>query len=341
MDSSRITLYGDDLYAMVRKRGIVSLQNKIIWLDYSCSGIEWGFEGTGIEIELVSKLCSDHYAWIEIGVAEDGAYLYRKYIINRHEQKIEIKKPGKCARIKLTLLKRTEWKYGDVGIKSISICGKLEQGQNDGRKVIEFIGDSISCGYGVEKHSLFHKFSTQYENGLHAFPYLLCKMMQKDYRIIASSGMGVWKQHKDYTGLSALGQYEAEARKEEDISHEKEFIIINMGTNDSLNIQGEEDRESFRSAYGQLLDSVRRRNPYAYIICAIGPMRCCLHNEIRSACRHQQEKGDQRIAFIRLRRKIWDGIGKGRHPTYSSQKRIAAQLYRFCMSKGEAGFDIE
>lgn len=337
---SRVILYGDDLCETAKSKGIVTLHDKIIWLDYSCSGIELDFEGTEIEIEIVSRLCSSHYAWIEVCVAKGDSFVHRKYIVNRHERHIVFRNTGKGEKTKIILLKRTEKKYGDVGIRRVSICGKLNMGQNVGNGVIEFIGDSISCGYGVEGFSLFHPFSTKYENGLKAFPYLLCEMLHMDYRIIACSGMGVWKSHRDYTGLLALEQYEAENQKEA-LCYEKKYIIMNLGTNDSQNIREKKDMESFRDAYKQLLKRVRERNPDSYIICAIGPMKCCLKSEIMKLCESYRESGDNRILFIRLDRKMRDGIGKGRHPTYLSQKRIAGQLYRLCTGKGEAGLGKE
>lgn len=330
-----MTLYGDDIYTAAKMKGIVTLRDQIIWLEYSCSGIEFEFEGTEIEVEVVSKLQSVHYAWIDICRGAGNSFDSKKYIVNRKEQNIVIKGTKENVKTRIIMLKRTEKKYGDVGIKKICVNGRLSGSGYGESKIIEFIGDSITCGYGVERFSLFHRFSTKYENGLIAFPNLLCKMLNMDYKIIASSGMGVWHSHKDYTGLLALEQYKEEYNKENALHYIKNFIIINVGTNDSGNIRRREDKVLFQKAYEQLIFFVRKKNPDSYIICAIGPMKCCVGNEIANVCRQNQGNGDNKIAFIRLTRKKRDGIGKGRHPTYLSQKRIANQLYQFCINKLE------
>ena len=87
MDRSRVTLYGDDIYTATKMKGIVTLRDQIIWLEYSCSGIEFEFEGTAIEIAVVSKLQSVNYAWIDICRVVGNSFDSKKYIVNKKEQK--------------------------------------------------------------------------------------------------------------------------------------------------------------------------------------------------------------------------------------------------------------
>ena len=56
---------------------------------------------------------------------------------------------------------------------------------------IEFIGDSMTCGYGVEDSDLTHNFSTASENCCKAFGVKTAKLLDADYSLVCYSGYGI------------------------------------------------------------------------------------------------------------------------------------------------------
>ena len=56
---------------------------------------------------------------------------------------------------------------------------------------IEFIGDSITAGYGVDDEVKEHGFSTATEDVTKTYAYKTAAALQADYSIVAYSGHGI------------------------------------------------------------------------------------------------------------------------------------------------------
>ena len=334
MVSKETELWGNQLCGLVAARGIVTLSEDTLWLEHSCSGIELEFEGSQLILEMAADPSASDDVWFEIQSAGKEKTFRKKYKANRKPERICAIKCGTVKRQRITVIKRTEKKYGRVGLRRVFCTGRLLCYRAEERELIGFIGDSISCGYGNEGFSLLHPFSTKYENGLKAFPYLFCRMLNADYEIMAYSGMGVWRSHRDFLGETAEKQYNTE-RMEYLQPRRKKMVCIHLGTNDSPYIKSENDRKAFEQAYVSLLDRVREWEPDAYIVCATGPMRCRAAASIERICSEIRARGDRRIFYVPLVQKWYDGIGKGGHPTHFAQARIAKQLYHFCKREME------
>ncbi len=319
------TLYGEQLYLVSDHYGITTLRDDIIWLDYSCSGIGLNYSGTRITFEFVSTIASADYAWIEIHLYADDILKRSVHLIDREKTTVSLETSGVTW---IAVFKRTEKKYNPVGISCIEYNGQLLPCQPSNRKRILFIGDSISCGYGVERFSLLHRFSTKFENGLKAYPFLLSRMLNFDYDIIAYSGIGVWRSHKNFTYGVILSKYKEETAHLP-VMTPPHLIIVNIGTNDSGRIRTAEDKYAFENAYRQLISCLHRQHPGATILCAIGPMKCVVKDHIKKICLEYARNDGLDIHFVKLTRRLWDGIGIGKHPTSVTQRANARQLYRY------------
>lgn len=320
-------LIGSYLIENVNKMGVVYLKDNILWLEHVCSGVEFEFYGKRIEIEFEVRNVSHNMPWVAVGLDN----MINSFEIRDNNRNIVVFDSLNSERITVRIIKRTEKKYNDVGIKSISIEGQIAKVLSRKFLKIGFVGDSISCGYGVEKGSLFHQFSTKYENGMKAFPYILSKTLHADYEIIAFSGIGAWKSHKQFQGDLIEQQY-IKAYDLYRLCNDKQLIVINIGTNDSKNIKKKDEEILFANRYQSLILTINKLNPNAMIICMVGPMKCCLSNTIKDICIRMNTIGYNNIHFIRVKRSIFEGIGKGKHPTEKTQQRISQQLYNFYMN---------
>jgi len=56
---------------------------------------------------------------------------------------------------------------------------------------IEFVGDSITCAYGVEGKDQYEDFKTTTENFLKSYAYLTAQKLDADYSTACYSGYGV------------------------------------------------------------------------------------------------------------------------------------------------------
>lgn len=88
---------------------------------------------------------------------------------------------------------------GIIAVARVSLIGakdiKLDPKQSCvGKKRILAIGDSYTCGYGVEERNPC-PYSVETEDVTHAYAFLLSRLIKADIHIVARSGHGLVKNH--------------------------------------------------------------------------------------------------------------------------------------------------
>ena len=146
-------------------------------------------------------------------------------------------------------------------------------------RTIEFIGNSITCGYGNESTEQTDPFEYETENHYYSYAQLTARNLAARAHVVARSGIGVYRSYGgpktgtpenvmtteyEYTNL-----YDRSERW--DFSrYQPQLICINLGTNDlSTNNY---DVRRLKAAYKAFLQQVRRHNPKAKIVYLCGSM---------------------------------------------------------------------
>lgn len=212
---------------------------------------------------------------------------------------------------------------------------------------IEFIGDSITCGYGVDDENMLHHFSTATEDVTKSYAYKTAQNLNADYSMVSISGYGIISGYT-ITGnekiiQKTLPQYYTKFGFSNNTFNNKsadavswnfsrfipEVIIINLGTNDDSYCLGKSDREDdFSSQYVSFLKTVRAYNPDAYIICTLGIMGDRLYPAIeKAAAQYTSFTGDDNISTFHFTPQILsDGYAAAFHPTERTYTKEAAAL---------------
>lgn len=355
-------IYSLEWTANIRPLGRVFVYNGVLWMSFSASGIEFECEG-GFTAELtgddrasdtVSEDAAVHYA--RFAVFEDGRIVLDERL-DCPGKTIKIKAEGKHV---FRLIKLSESDDSSLGIKSLTPLGG-----GSGSPVptaakalkIEFVGDSITCGYGVEG-SLAEAYTTASENAALAWAYLTADRLGADYSIVSKSGAGIIS---GYTGDGVkntanilTGYYERMGCSsgsissgvkpqdfEYDFSFEPDMVIINLGTNDvsychplpengSIHIEEEEERSrraEFYTEYKNFVRRVRELNPSAKIVCMLGIMTEELNGEVGSVVRELNAEGDADVYWLALMdQDPADGYGTDYHPTGITQMKLADRV---------------
>jgi len=134
---------------------------------------------------------------------------------------------------------------------------------------VEVIGDSISCGYGIEAAGKEEKFTPATENGWLAYGAVAARAVNADYVCIAWSGRKLWPDNTivslyDRTlPLSASSKWDF-AKWTPDV------VVVNLGTNDFRKVNPEES--GWVAAYVAFIKELRRNYPKAPVYLAAGPM---------------------------------------------------------------------
>lgn len=95
----------------------------------------------------------------------------------------------------LIIQKRTEGEQGILTLFAFRVLGSLEPATPLLNRQIEFIGDSYTCGYGIEAASRDEHFSPRTENAGATYAALIARYFGADYWTIAHSGIGVVRNY--------------------------------------------------------------------------------------------------------------------------------------------------
>ena len=200
---------------------------------------------------------------------------------------------------------------------------------------IEFIGNSITSGYGVEGESPDCHFSPQTENACMSYAGLTARSLNAEYFLISYSGRGVVRNYGDSNRISQNPMpalYDRTCFFDSTLKWNfsrwtPQAVIINLGTND-FSTQPHPDSIVFENAYARLIDRVRSLYPGVTIFCLSGPMigEPCTGYVKEVVAEQQKTKGRYRdVFFIEINRSLMSDSDWGcdHHPNIQGMERMA------------------
>ena len=327
------------------------------WLILSASGIEFSVEAkklvvdfTGDETAHPSQKAdgSPEMNWARYEIFVDGKSVILGSM-DKSEKSVTVFEGGTTKKAVVRILKLSEGTQSFMGIKKITTDedGKISPTPQKKLK-IEFIGDSITCGYGVEGKCSEEPFSTQTENAAKAYAYLAAQKLDADYLLTSFSGFGIvsgWTNDGNINTIQLVpAHYEKfafswnskrfEDRTWDFTSFQPQVIVINLGTNDDSYTQDIEERQNeYAAEYVKFLKTVREKNPNAHFVLAMSIMTGGdrLFPWIEKAAKlYTKETGDSRLSTLHfVPQTKEEGFGCDSHPSEATQKRCADVMADF------------
>lgn len=212
-------------------------------------------------------------------------------------------------------------------------------------RTIEFIGNSITCGYGNESIKASDPFEYETENHYLTYAQLTCRALDAYAHVVARSGIGVYRSYggpKQGTPDNVMTtEYEYtnlyDRTEQWDFSRfQPQVVCINLGTNDlSTNNY---DVKLLKAAYKQFLGQVRAHNPKAKIVYLCGSMlngkeldlAVKTLNEVVDEAR---KAGDQEVYRFDFSPQTGDiCYGASWHPSVWQHQKMAAELTAYLRS---------
>lgn len=333
----------------VKYLGRTLSQNNILFLALSGSGIEFSYEGQYLEICLSGD---DHTAALtdhaRIAIYIDGERVVDAMIRSPQQSYTVLDEPAprNCT---VRLIKLSEAPMSIVGIRQLVMddAAKIQPAPAKPHR-IEFIGDSITCGYGTDDDDMSHTFSTATEDVTKAYAYRTAQILDADYSIVSYSGYGVYSgftaENTDTRNVAELvppyyplvgfsrGTYLGRAVTMTDWDFrlfEPELIVLNLGTNDNSYCGNDPQRQAdFISFYHDFLTLIHEKNPNAYLLCVYGLMNHELSSSVQKAVDlYRQSSGSERIAFLLLPTQTdTDGYVVDFHPSLNTHRKTASAV---------------
>ncbi len=340
------------------------IKDDITWLVQSGSAAEFNVTGESAEIVLAgdSGINSDKDYRPRYAVFVDDEIIMDKTMDSKEETvKLFEEKSSVTKKVKVIML--SEAMYGAVGVNKINVssgAAKPVKPVAKGNLCIEFIGDSITCAYGVEGEG--SGFKTTTENFTKSYAYLTAQKLGADYNTVCYSGHGIisgYTSGEKNTESLIPDCYEVASKqagyseKWDFESHKNDVVVINLGTNDSNYIAAsgkvDPDRaQEYMDGYVDFLKTVREKNSEAYIICTLGTMDFQNIYEYagKAVEQYKTETGDEKIMFYQaVMHTQADGFGSDYHPSELTQKNISYVLAdKICNALGiesdQVGLDV-
>lgn len=333
---------------LIKVLGRAAFLDNTLWMVHSGSGAEFTFVGTKATITMQ---CDSTIMGSRDNQARIAIYVNDECVVDEMIDKMdesftvfESATPTECT---IRIVKLSEAAMSTVGIKTLEVeCMGDIQPTPEKEHLIEFIGDSITCGYGVEDEDKNHHFSTKTENVMKTYAYKTAAALGADYSMVSFSGYGIvsgssgdGQKHPDQVlslyyeklGFSYgayIGKYAADVAWDFQ-KRQPDVIVINLGTNDETYTKTDKvKREEYVSGYVEFLKQVRKNNPEATIFCTLGIMGDGLYPSVEKAVeQYSTESGDTNVHTMKFDvQSLADGLAADWHPTETTYKKAAEKL---------------
>ncbi len=310
----------------IRIRGRYSISNDCLAFDWTNSGFAFNFVGTGFIISL-GPYIADAPAYVRICI--DGKDKRRYAVVNGSEKLIVEGLADKRHRIEVLKITEGEPKLKFDTLTLLGNGATLRNPPFNSSRRIEFIGDSITCGYGVLGLHTDPSYLTYQQDGTRGYAYLTAERFGADARFIAISGKGiVCNCNGDRSDIKAGEYYEMQSRTGgicED-GWIADVVVINIGTNDC---GGPAPDDEFSEAAKDLIAKVRARYPEAQIVWMYGMMSQLYRDVLRDTIR-EVNKTDKNVHFLFVDTVFGNPAetGANGHPNVRAGIRASNQLYK-------------
>lgn len=334
------------------------------WLVQSGSAAEFTLYGESAEITLAGDSAitngADYRPRYAVYVND---VLLTDTTLSTAEEKITLFDGDTSQTSKVKIIHLSEAQNGAIGVKNISVTSdSIVPIKPEAKKdiSIEFIGDSITCAYGVEGLASHESFKTTTENFMKSYAYLTADKLNADYSAVSYSGHGIISGYTSsgdknteslipdcYNVVGKSAEYASEWDFE---ANPNDVVVINLGTNDSgyVSADPEERGPEFIEGYIAFLKTVREKNPDAYIICTLGTMGCeDIYTLVAEAVtQYRTTTGDEEImSYQSTTQSAADGYGSDYHPSAVTQQNSAYVLSdKICQALGiesdQVGLDV-
>ena len=216
-------------------------------------------------------------------------------------------------------------------------------------KKMEFIGDSITCGYGIDMEDPLVTFRTDTEDCTLGYAYQTAQKLGTECQLVSFSGYGIIT---GYTETDEMRRdqlvpsfYEKcgfsyahpmfhgedgpafESVEWDFTSYVPDVVVVNLGTNDHSYCGQDKTRlDWYKKDYKAFLQTIRKYNPMAKILCCLGLMEA--GDNVRAVKElvdeYQKETGDNAVFFLELPlQKPENGLVSDYHPTRVSHNLTA------------------
>ena len=233
---------------------------------YSGCSIQTAFTGTSITLRLQDDSFKN---WFTVKL-DDSLFIFPS---NNKEGVYHLAQNLANKKHTIAISRRTEWHAGNTVFHGFEIDNgeKLLPVEKPVR-TIEFIGNSLTCGYGNEGKSNQEHFAYETQNNDLTYGTITARAFNAAYVAVCRSGIGMYQSYggeKDFVQPKLYDEIVVGSKAVWDYkNNQPDVVLIELGANDFAKPL---DSAAYVNTYIQFVQKIRSQYPNAKIICAAGP----------------------------------------------------------------------
>lgn len=330
----------------IRTAGRVDvLVEKQVILIGAASSVSFAFTGDSCQVALLAGSKGAKYNYISLEV--DGEYVDRYRIEDDSVQWLPVKAATPAESHRVTIYKATEASIGDIEFAGVK-AEKLTDLPDLAPLKIEFIGNSITCGMGVDTNEIPCGSGEWYDqhNAYWAYGPRLARALNAQFMLSSVSGIGVyrtWNMEEPSMPAVYENRYlNTDSTKRWDFAcFQPDIVSICLGTNDfsegdTLHVRPPFSADTFVTKYISFIEKIYSHYPNVQVALLSSPVFDPVKNTLMMECLQQVQKhfNSQNPAKPIRVYEFHDIIGHGctGHPDREDQGQMAEQLLPFFKS---------
>ena len=169
------------------------IENGSYRFDFPSTYFRVAFSGETLSMRVTDTKRNFYAVWLDAPTSAEPTHIVE---VKGNDTIIELitlsdTKASKVKEHQVVIQRRTEANCGMTTVYEFITDGQFLQAEPLKTRQIEFIGDSYTCGYGVDSKSRRDKFTDETENASRTYASILARYFDADYMTIAHSGRGI------------------------------------------------------------------------------------------------------------------------------------------------------
>ncbi|XXX78158.1 SGNH/GDSL hydrolase family protein [Sorangium sp. So ce134] len=311
--------------------------------------IQAKFKGSSVAVTLDDEHKWDMYFnYIDV-IVDDGPARKIQLLADATEYDVAADLP--YGEHTVTVVKRTEASVGYAELLGFKFGGEIQAPPQKPSRRIEFIGDSISCGSGIEAPNNSDRcqedgWGQPYHNARLAYGPLVARQLGAEAHVTAVSGIGLVRNYSFMYDARPMPEVYGLLFPELEDSPAwdrtrfvPDAVVIALGTNDFSPGDSERpkmDPETYADAYIDFVETLRGYYPEAHIFCVSSPMlgdgwpeptdmSATDHKaSLTRVEEHFAANGDARVHKVFVSKAT--GKGCGTHPDVAEHEAMAQEI---------------
>ena len=239
---------------------------------------------------------------------------------------------GSNGRHEVRLVKRTEPFVGTTTIRGFETPGGKVVRASARKRHLEFVGDSITCGFGNEGANQNEPFKPSTENAFQSYASIAARAVDADVTLVAWSGRKMWPDNTTPEIYDRILPTQPEPAFDFR-GPAPEAVVINLATNDFG--RGNPEEKGWTDAYEAFVRRVWSRYPKAHVFATLGGMMSDDYPQGNRAlstlrgylARLVERMHDPRLHLLEFeQQRMEDGVGAAWHPSVKTDEKMAARL---------------